>query len=432
MDVKTLINVVDGKLISGNLNQKFNQVSIDTRTLKKDNLFIALNGRKKGSLYIDEAIKKGCRVVITEEKIEKNITVIQVRDCYQALNLLAKNLKEKYHLPLIAVTGSVGKTLTKDLISSILSKRYRVLKSYKNYNNHLGLPLTLLNLNDQHDIIVCELGMNHLGEIEKLSQLCNPSVGVITNIGTSHIGNLGSKKNILRAKKEIIKGMNNGPLVINGDDKLLRKIKYPNLVTGGFKKNNDLVVKKLKSDFTKTKFQIKIDNQVYDFTFNIPGWHLINNVVLAIQVGLLFNVSIDDIQEAIKEFKSEDHRLKISNNNDNIIIDDSYNSSYESVIGGINLIKKMSNRKVIILGDILELGKYSYKIHNRILRKVKKIPNSTILLVGNQFRSSRFRQFSDVDELIKYLNNKTFYDTLFYIKGSRKIGLEKVVETLKK
>lgn len=432
MDVKTLINVVDGKLISGNLNQKFNKVSIDTRTLKKDNLFIALNGKKKGSLYIDEAIKKGCRVVITEEKIEKNITVIQVRDCYQALNLLAKNLKEKYNLPLIAVTGSVGKTLTKDLISDILNKKYKVLKSYKNYNNHLGLPLTLLNLNDQHDIIVCELGMNHLGEIEKLSKLCNPSVGVITNIGTSHIGNLGSKKNILRAKKEIIKGMNNGPLVINGDDKLLRKIKYPNLVTGGFKKNNDLVVKKLKSDFTKTKFQIKIDNQVYDFTFNIPGWHLINNVVLAIQVGLLFNVSIADIQEAIKEFKSDDHRFKINKINDNIIIDDSYNSSYESVIGGINLIKKMPNRKVIILGDILELGKYSYKIHNKILRKVKKIPNSTILLVGNQFRTSRFRQFSDVDELIKYLNNKTFYDTLFYIKGSRKIGLEKVVEMLKK
>lgn len=432
MNVKTLLSIIGGRLISGNLNQTFNQVSIDTRTLGKGNLFIALKGKRNGNDYIDEAIKKGCRVVITEDNIQKNITTIQVEDSYQALYLLAKHQKNKYCLPIIAVTGSVGKTLTKDLINDILSKRYCVLKSQKNYNNHLGVPLTLLNLNDDYDIVVCELGMNHLGEIEKLSKLCNPTVGVITNIGTSHIGNLGSKKNILKAKQEIIQGMNNGPLVINGDDKLLKKIKYNNIVTGGLKKNNDLVVKNIKSEFSKTEFQIVIDKRTYNFTFNIPGRYLINDVVLAIQVGLLFNISPSDIKEAVHDFKSEDHRLKIINKNDNIIVDDSYNSSYEAVVGGLDLIKKYPNKKIVILGDILELGKHSYKIHNKVLKKLKKLPKSTVLLVGNQFKLNKFCQFPNVEQLINYLSNKTFYKTLFYIKGSRKIGLEKVVEELKK
>lgn len=439
MTVKKLLEIIGGELLSGNENVTFNNISIDTRTLKFDDLFIALKGKKTdGNKYINEAIKKGCSVIITEKNIAVNKTVIKVGDCYQTLFLLAKYYLKKYNISLVAVTGSVGKTLTKELISNILKKRYNVLKSSRNYNNHIGIPLTLFNLNEDHQIIVLEFGMNHLNEISNLSKLCNPTVSVITKIGSAHIGNLGSKKEILKAKTEIIDGMNNGPLIINGDDKYLNKIKYSNIVKCGLNHKNDLIAYDIICSFNKTKFKIEIDDNTYEFVFNIPGKHLITDVLIAIEVGLLFNINYDDIKSAVEEFIDIYQRMNIINlKNNNVLIDDSYNASYESVIGGLEVIKKSPLNKIIILGDVLELGKYSNKIHYKILKKAKKIPNSLIFLVGNEFTKIKkqyknVKTFSDVEVLKEFINVLKFNNTLFYIKGSRAINLEKIVENLKK
>lgn len=437
LKVKDLLKIIDGKLISGTDSECFNEISIDTRTLKPNDLFIALKGKNNnGNKYINEAIKKGCKIIITDEDIITKVTTIKVSDGYQTLFSLAKHYLQKHKIPLIAITGSVGKTLTKDLICAILKTRYNVLKSDKNYNNHIGIPLTLFKLNKNHQIIVCEFGMNHLNEIAKLSKLCNPDVSVITKIGTSHIGNLGSVKKILQAKKEIIKGMNNGPLIINGDDENLTKIKYSNIIKCGLKRKNDLVAYDIKCSFKQTEFKITLDNVSYQFVFHIPGKHLITDVLIAIQVGLLFNVKIDDIRNAIYEFNKVEQRMNIIRlKNNNILIDDSYNASYESISGGLDVIKSSPLKKIIILGDVLELGKYSFKIHNKIIKKVKRIPNSLILLIGENFKKVNYKNikyFSNKNALINFLNTLKFNNMLIYIKGSHNLHLEKVTEYLTK
>ena len=439
MNVKELLDIVEGKLQCGDVNTVFENISTDTRTLEPNALFIALKGKKtNGNRYIDEAITKGCQVIITEEEIVKDIPVIKVMDCYQTLFLLGRHLRTKYKIPLIAVTGSVGKTMTKELISSILEKRYNVLKSIKSYNNHIGLPETLFKLNETYQVVVCELGMNHLNEISNLSKMCLPDVSVITKIGTSHIGNLGSKQNILKAKTEIIDGMNNGPLVINGDDKLLKKIQYFNIIKCGLNKRNDLIAYNINPTFDKTDFKIKLDNEIHDFTFNIPGEHLLTNVLLAIQVGLLFNINIKDIKKAVSQFVNEDQRMKVVKlKNHNLLIDDCYNASYESIIGGIETIKKSPLIKVIILGDILELGQYSHKIHSKIINQIKKIADSFIFLVGKNYaslkiKSNKIKHFETKEALISFLDDIKFNYTLFYVKGSRGMQLETVAEHIKK
>ena len=188
---------------------------------------------------------------------------------------------------MIGITGSVGKTTTKEIISDILSKKYKVLKSEKNYNNHIGIPLTLSKLHNTYDICVLEMGMNHFNEISKLSKMAKPSVGIITNIGTSHIGNLGSKKNILKAKMEIIAGIEDGILIVNGKDKLLKKVKYHNILKCGEKLKPYAV---RVSD--NVSFKLVIDNEVHKFEYNNLNKEMIMNFVIAIQVGLLFNVGI--------------------------------------------------------------------------------------------------------------------------------------------
>lgn len=438
MTVKELIKLVDGKLLCGDPNISFREISTDTRTIEDSNLFIALKGKQfNGNDYLDEAIKKGCKVIITENDIVKDVPVIKVNDSHLVLFLLANYYRNKYKVPLIAVTGSVGKTLTKELISKILSMRYNVLKSPKNHNNHIGIPQTLFKLDSTHQIIVCEFGMNHLNEISNLSKLCEPDVGIITNVGTSHIGNLGSKKEILRAKSEIIDGMRSGPLVINGDDQLLKKIKYNNIIKCGLNRKNDLIAYDIKEYVDRTCFKVIIDNEICNFVLHIPGKHLVMDVLLAIQVGLLFNIKVKDIITAIFDFEADDQRMKIIKINNNTIIDDSYNASYESFMGGLDVVKNNNEFKIIILGDMLELGKYSFKYHKKVIKKTKKIANCFILLVGDNFSKIPINRkniihFNNLDDLKLFFDNFDFERTLFYIKGSHKMQLEKIVEYLKK
>ena len=216
MKLSEINHFLNGKI---NKDVEFNKIKVNSNEIKQGDLFLAIN---KGHDYIDEAINNGAVAIISEKEIE--YPSIKVDNSIIALGKIAHYIRNCYNIPLIAITGSVGKTTTKELIYLVLSKKYKVLKSNKNQNNHIGLPLTLLNLDNTYDMIVVELGMNHLKEISYLSKMCNPNYGIITNIGSAHIGNLGSKKNILKAKLEIRDGLN-GILIVNKNDKYLRKIK---------------------------------------------------------------------------------------------------------------------------------------------------------------------------------------------------------------
>ena len=295
----------------------------------------------------------------------------------KVLGELASYIRKIYNPKVIAITGSVGKTTTRELIYSILSKKYKCHQNKKNYNNHIGVPLTIFDLDKNDEIAIIEMGMNHLNEIKYLSKMVTPNIAVITNIGSSHIGNLGSKENILKAKLEIKEGLK-GPLFVNGDDELL---KHEYAIKSGFNENNDLIAYNLKSNLYSSSFNININNHTYQIKINLPS-HLISNVLIAINIGLYLNININDIIDALKNFQSFNMRMNIlKDKNNNTIINDCYNSSLESLTGVLNIIKKEKQKKLLILGDIKELGKFSTKIHQHIPNLLNQINNKQVILI---------------------------------------------------
>ena len=405
------------KIINGIIYKDtcINKIKTNSKEINKGDLFIAIN---KGHDYINEAIDNGAVAIICETDI-KDIPHIKVKSSIEALGKIANYLRNKHNIPLIAITGSVGKTTTKELVALVLSKKYKVLKSIKNNNNHIGLPLTLLNLDDTYDVIVTELGMNHQGEISYLSKICNPNYAVITNIGTAHIGYLGSQKNILKAKLEILDGMNNGCLIINNEDKYLKKLKHKNIIKVDRK---NLELKNLKCQ-DKIEFDIKNTH----FIFNSYE-HLLIDALIAIKIGILFDIDLNLISEAILEYQNSEGRLNIIKNK-YTIIDDSYNSSFESLVGGLEILKNKEDFKFIVLGDMLELGKYSNKYHKKINKYLKKINNKQVLLIGKYTKVIKGKHFNDINKLSDYLKQNIKYNDIIYIKGSHAMNLDKIKET---
>lgn len=414
MKIQKINEIVNGKL---NIDYDFEvqNIKTDSKEIEEGDLFIAIHN---GHNYISDAIQKGAVAILAEKEIEYVIPTIQVESSIQALGKIASYIRSQYSIPLIAITGSTGKTTTKELVSYFLSIRYHVLKSIKNHNNHIGLPLTLLNLNDSYDVIVTELGMNHFHEISYLSKICKPNYAVITNIGTAHIGNLGSKKNILKAKLEILDGMKKGVLIVNQNDKYLNKIKYSPMIKVSPK---TLKVKHIHYYQDRTEFDIK---KVH-FVFYIPGKHILNDVLLAIQIGLLFDISLEQMASSILNYQNIEGRLQITKE-EYMIIDDSYNSSYESLIGSLQLLKKEKNKKIIILGDMLELGKYSNRYHKKINKYLKKIKNKTVLLIGEYTKVIQGLHFTNIEQINKYLKKNIEPNCIIYIKGSRAMHLDKI------
>ena len=377
MYLSEIIKVINGKS-SLDEDIKIKDIKTDTRKLNKGDIFIALKGKNyDGHEYVDEAIKKGAVACIVENKI--NNKCIVVGDTYQTLFDLGKYIRNKYNIPLIAITGSNGKTTTKELLAHILSSKYNVLKNPDSKNNIIGVSDTLFKLDDSYEIIVMELGTNHLGEISELSRMCNPDVGIITNIGSSHLQYFKKRKNIFKEKLSIKDGMDTNNLVINGDDKYLKKLKYYKC---GLNKNNDLKAYNIKQELDKIRFNIYLDKE-YKITFNNPGIHFINDILLAIKVSLDYGVKITKIIKRINSFKMTNKRMNIIKYNNNIIINDCYNASLESIKCGLDYLKFISDKKVIIIGDILELGKHSKKIHKKINKLLRRINNKEVYTVGN-------------------------------------------------
>lgn len=440
MSYVDIIKGITYEQIKGNIEQEFTgKIRIDSRIVRSGDIFVAIKGENvDGHDFIDQAIKSGVSCIIIEKDIEVNndIIIVKVIDTKKCLLELANVIRKKYiNIPLIAVTGSVGKTTTKELIYSFLSTKYKVLKNEGNKNNALGLPLTLFELDDTYDMVVLELGMNHLGEIDILSRTCLPSDGVITNIGTSHIGNLGSKKNIFLAKLEILNGLNNGTLFINGDDKYLKKIKKENffLVKCGLKRSNDIRAIDIICTDKNLYFKIKKLDNYYNALFPIPNISLVSNILLACAVALKYGVPITKITESLENYRSLDCRNQIIQLNNNItLIDDSYNASLESLKSGLMMIDNFDKKKIIVLGDILELGDFSNNIHKQITPLLKKYEKA--ILVGEHVKNiigNNCIHCALVDDAIKYLETIDLTNYLIYIKGSHNINLNKLSNELK-
>ena len=427
MDLNKILDITKGKVLNEFKNNKINKIVTDTRKIKKNDLFIALKGKNyNGHDFIND-IKKASGIIIDEDvNINTNIPVIKVESTYKVLELIGNYYRKKYDIPLIAITGSNGKTTTKELISHILESKYNVLKNSGNKNNIIGVSETLFRLNNKHEIIVMEMGMNHLGEISTLSKMCEPNIGVITSIGSSHIGLLKSKRKKFKAKLEIKDGLK-GLLIVNGDSRYLKRIKKS--YKCGKNYNNDLIAYNIYCNSELLEFSIYLDKE-YRIIFNSPGIHFINDILIAIKVCLMYDIDINTIINRINSFNMVDKRMNITHYKDTTIIDDCYNANYESVVAGLNVLKNIKNDKIIILGDMLELGKYSYRYHFKLNFILNKIDNKEILTVGKYSKYIKGIHFNNNNELINYLKNKNLKNKYIYLKGSRGMHLEEIKKYL--
>lgn len=426
MNLDELVNIIGGKIIGDYKKVKIKKFEIDSRKLQKGDCFIALKGKKyDGHEFINNNIKAS--VVISEKNIVlKNIPVIKVNSTYEVLELLIKYYRGKYDIPLIAITGSNGKTTLKELISSILESKYKVLKNKGNNNNIIGVFKTVKELDNKYDVIVLEVGMNHEGEIKRISDLIKPNCAIITNIGSAHIGNLGSKKNIFKAKMEIISSLK-GLLIVNGDGKYLNKTKSYKC---GINYNNDLIAYNINIYKEYMMFNIFIDKE-YEVKFNNPVKEYIPMILESIKVGIDFNISMDKILDKIANYESYDKRLRIIKKDNYTIIDDSYNASYESVKCGLDYLSRIESDKIIILGDMLELGAFSKMYHKKINSILKNISNSKILTVGNYTKYIYSKHFKCNNDLINYLKEIDLRGNYIYVKGSNSMHLDEIVNYLK-
>ena len=431
MKIKDIIKSTKGKLVGIiDENDTYRKIKIDSNEVKENDIFVAIVGENNdGHNYINEAIKNKAKLIITSRKVNSKIPYIIVKDTTVALSNIAKAYLKKYRPNVIAITGSVGKTTTRNILLKLLKAKYNTVANKKNYNNKIGVPLTIFNINENTEILILEIGMNHLKEISYLSKLVKPNVSAITNIGTSHIGYLENKENILKAKLEILDGMKEKILFVNGDDKLLRKIK--NTKKSGFSKVNNLKGYDLKSSLYKSTFKIKYNEKEYKIDVPVQK-HLTTNVMLAINIALYYKIDIKDIIKELKDYKAFDMRMNIIKTKNNTIINDCYNSSFESLTSILKIIKEEKKKKLLILGDIKELGNLSKEIHQSLKPYIDKIENKEVILVGKEMENLdvEAQHFKNYQETIEYLKTKKIKNKLILIKGSRRMKLENITNYL--
>ena len=463
LKIKDILNCTNGKLIIGNENYECTNYSKDTRTIKEHDAYIGIKGENfDGNLFWKDALDKGADVAIVneikiseeeKEKYEKvNKNIIVVNDTVIALGKMAKLKREIYgnNLKVIGVTGSVGKTSTKDMLANVISQKYKTLKTEGNYNNNIGLPLTILRLQDE-EVAVIEMGMNHLGEISYLSKIAKPDISVITNVGTAHIGNLGSRENILKAKLEILDGMENKVLIINNDNDLLYNWNITDaqnveVHTFGIKEKKECTAENLVLNETSSEFTCIYNNDKFKITIPVCGEHFVLNSLCAVSVGKLLDISNVQIEEGIKTFKLTAKRMEISHLKNNItIINDSYNANYESMKAAILSINKMNGkRKIAVLGDMLELGDFSEKLHREIGIEIVKNNIEKLFIIGYSakfiaeeavnrgYNKENIGIFKNNEELYEYIKNNILNGDTILFKASNGMKLFNVVEKLTK
>lgn len=399
--VNDILERVNGTVLCGLCDAEFAGACIDSRIVQSDEAYFALKGeRTDGTLYCGDAIKNGAKVCFVESNIfsdeelnnlAQSATIVLVPNVEDALVEIAKVKRSLYDIPVVAITGSVGKTSTKDVIAEVMAQKFNVQKTQGNKNNRLGVPLTIMSLRD-HDALVIEMGMNHLGEIHELTNIAKPSLSVISNIGTSHIGNLGSRENILKAKLEILDGMTNKKVIINNDNDMLHKWNLEDenaeKITFGIHEKSIYMASKVKMTEESNEFSVELNSTEYKFTTQKPGEVFILNALSAIAVGMEYGVPIDKIQRAIANAEITKNRLDIEKVNDVLLIKDYYNASFESIKPSLKYLANLDRgRKIAVLGDIKEVGSFSKEIHEKVGKEVAKNKIDKLITVGEEAKN---------------------------------------------
>ena len=387
LSVSDILKATDGILIQGTPDDVISEITTDSRKAEKNVLFIPLKGEKAdGHDFIASALENGA-VSITEREVDACGTLIKVKDTRKALGDIARYYKMKYPVLSLSITGSVGKTTTKDLVYSVIAQKYKTHKTPNNFNNDIGVPLTIFGIEKEHEAAVIEMGMNHFGEISYLADIARPDSAIITNIGMSHIENLGSQDGIFRAKMEITEQFTDkNTLFVNGDNKFLKSIsdKPYKVVKFGLGSDNDIYAKDIVNNGLKgTEFTVVYPGGEFRCEVCQPGEHNIYNALAAVCAGLNFGVSEEGIACGLRECVYTASRLEITEHSGMEIINDCYNSSPDSVRAALKVMAyTLKVRKVAILGDILEMGEYAKDAHFELGKTVKELGADVLVTAG--------------------------------------------------
>ncbi len=445
MDVKTVCKAVGGIILQGSGDTIIEGYSIDTRSIKKGDLFFALKGKRDGHQFVQEALSKGAAAAVIEKKrkVEREGNIIGVDDPLKALQDLASYVRSQFQIPVIAITGSNGKTTTKDMVAAVLSMSGKILKSMGNFNNEIGMPLSLLGLNSEHRAVVLEMGMRGLGQIDFLCKIARPTVGVITNIGVSHFELLGSLENISRAKGELLTHIpRDGFAVLNKDDP--RCCKLRSLCKGeafyfGIKRPADFRARKIKTLVDGSmEFTVDAGGKSKRMLIPVPGEHNIYNALAAIGVGYNLGLGLDEISEGLSKTVLSGMRLEIKiSKNGVVLINDSYNANPSSMKASLKVLKNYpGKRKIAVLGDMLELGKLTARSHREVGKEAAELELDYLITLGPFARYiaegarecglSRERVFAFEDQkgTIHFLRNLLSEGDVVLIKASRGMNID--------
>ena len=412
-----------------NIFKEYPSISTDSRNIKKDSIFFALKGENfNGNKFAEESLKSGCKyAVIDEKKYKINENYILVNNALKTLQQLASLHRDNINIPIIAITGTNGKTTSKELITSCLNSELETAYTKGNYNNHIGVPLTLLEINKKHEIGIIEMGANHKNEINFLCEIAKPNYGIITNIGKAHLEGFKNFEGVKSTKKELYDfiNKNNGIIFINNDDKTLNEISK-NIKSITYGKNGDIIGEEVTSFvYTEVLFnKIKINS-------NLIGSYQFYNIMLAIAVAKHFSIKEKNIIKSLESYYPKNNRSQVVQSKSNLIILDAYNANPSSMNEMINSFYKIKKEgKVCILGDMGELGIFSKDEHEEIIKLNKKL-NLKTFYIGREFRKlTNKNSFIDFQEFKNYLKDFPITNSTILIKGSRSQKLENIVELL--
>ena len=418
--------------------KKSSGVYTDSRNPLKNGLFFALSGEKyNGNDYAAESLYKGAisAVVDNEELASKSNKFIYVKNSLETLQRLASFHRQKFKCPVLAITGSNGKTTTKELLKIVLSKKHNTHATIGNLNNHIGVPITILNTPISSDFLIIEMGANHLNEIKNLCKIAKPTHGFITNFGLAHLEGFGGKEGVIKGKSELYDFLDssNGEIFVNHDNQnQINKLGNKKYISFGQEEKADFnLVYNLSN-----KNNLEISFKGSKFITNLYGEYNLPNVSAAIVIGDFFNVSLKNIKEAIESYRPLDNRSQVIKINNKKIILDAYNANPSSMEFAIkNFHKKFTNDRILIIGDMLELGEYSKSAHKQIVNLIIDLSFDKVITVGENFfeisnTPNYFKKYHSTDELIKFISLKGVKEKNILIKGSRSLRLEKILKVL--
>lgn len=448
LSIREVVTACRGRLICGDDELVFSGVSTDTRTIEPGMLFIPIRGENfDGHKFIDKAIENGAAAVLTELGGEYSVPAVRVEDTRRAMGRLASYYLNKLNIPTVAITGSVGKTTTKDMVASVLAKRYNVYKTQGNLNNDIGVPLTVFALKPYHTAAVIEMGMNHFGEISYLTSIVKPDVALITNVGVSHIENLGSREGILKAKCEIFEGLkSDGTAIVNGDDDMLSTLRgsLKGLVMFGTNTSLDWYADNIRErglDGIDCTIHGNGSSVCFDVSISVPGRHMVLNALAAAAAGYALGMSAEEIKAGIEDFKPTKMRMDIIHSGDLTIINDAYNSNPVSAMAAVDVLAAEEGVRCAVLGDMFELGSFAPKLHYDLGEYTAKKGIDIIVAVGElsrelyegakQVRNKDVYYFKTQEEFLENIDSIIRGKMTVLVKASRGMKFEKTTEKLR-